>query len=223
MSRRFVSGLLVPVFAALLAPAAAAAGTLDQQQTIGGAAGLQINGSQSLAQTFTAGLSGGLDQVDLSLQKGGMGPTVPLTVEIRNAQSGVPGGAVLATGSVPASSGQTPPSGVFVPVTFATPAPVTAGTQYAIIAYASGADGSHFYTWGINPAGGYAAGSVFFVSATPPGTTWTDFAPADSAFKTYVTPPAATGKRAAALKKCKKKKSKKQRKKCKRKAKKLPV
>src|SRR5215204_5533036 len=83
-------------------PGTALAGTLDQQQPNGEGASLQIQNTQSLAQTFTAGLTGGLDQVDLKLS--GTGPTQPLIVEIRNSAAGSPGGTVLASGSIPTSA-----------------------------------------------------------------------------------------------------------------------
>ena len=88
-------------------PGAASAGSIDQQQPNGGGASLQIQNMQSLAQTFTSGRSGRLDQVDLKLSAGGT-PTLPLTVEIRNAAAGSPGGTVLASGSLPASAARPP-------------------------------------------------------------------------------------------------------------------
>jgi hypothetical protein len=72
----------------------------------------------------------------------------------------------------------------------------------------------------------YAGGSPFTnIGAPPPTGSWSASA-GDLAFKTYVVPTASTGptgKRAAALKKCKKKHSHKAKKKCKKKARKLPV
>jgi hypothetical protein len=224
MGRTLTKAALAGACAACLAgPGIAVAGTLDQQQPNGAGSGLQVQNMQSVAQTFTAGLSGGIDQVDLKLSAGGTGPTLPLVVEIRNTSGGSPGGTVLGTGSVPASAA--PPSGspAFVSIGFANPAPVLAGTQYAIVAYNADAP-PHLWSWVIDNSNPYAAGSNFFVASSPPGPVWTDFATADAAFKTYVlTKPAATGQRAAALKKCKKKKSKAKRRKCRKKARKLPL
>jgi hypothetical protein len=222
--------LIVVCGADVLAPGAALAGTLDQQQTNIGGFDLFINSTQSLAQTFTAGLSGGLDQVDLNLRlQTGTTPTAPLNVEIRDVNGGVPGVAVLASSSVPASS--VPASAAFVSVSFATPAFVVAGTQYSIVADSSTAQ-TNSYDWlKSSTANPYAAGDAFSKQNSPPGAWTPGFG--DWAFKTYValpmtttgTPPA--GQRAAAVKKCKKKfhknHNKKRFQKCKKNANLLPV
>jgi hypothetical protein len=209
------------VVAALsLAPAAALAGTLDQQQTDTSGGPHVINSTLSQAQTFTAGLSGGVDRVDLYLDAA---PTTsgPLSVEIRDVVSGgAPGSIVLASQSVPATS--VPSLAVFESINFATPAPVVAGTQYAIVGYTADTTGS--YRWGTSMTDTYAGGGPFHAPA--PSGTWTSgIAGYDFAFLTYVGPaPGPTGRRAAALKKCKKKFPKgPKRKKCIKKAKRLPV
>src|SRR3954452_19495483 len=115
--------------ACALAPGAAAAGTLDQQQAASSGSGHFIDSTHGVAQSFTAGISGGLDQVDLMLQKFG-GPSAYLSVEIRDLAGGTPGGLILAGRSVPASS--IPTSQGLVSVHFAPAAPVLAGTPYAI-------------------------------------------------------------------------------------------
>jgi len=216
-----VSGL------ALVAPGASLAGTLDQQQTVSDTTAVIHSGSTT-AQTFTAGLSGGVDQVDLKLAASGS-PTSYLSVEIRGVSGGSPGATVLASRSVPASS--VPGTAAFVPINFAPPAPVAAGTQYAIVAYSSTSSGID-YSWSISSANPYAGGNDFFTATTPPSGTWTPLASFDLAFKTYVAPSMATtttpttttptGQRAAALKKCKHKHGHK-RKKCKKRASLLPV
>jgi len=203
-------------------PGTALAGTLDQQQPNGEGASLQIQNTQSLAQTFTAGLTGGLDQVDLKLS--GTGPTQPLIVEIRNSTAGSPGGTVLASGSIPTSAA--PAVTAFVSLGFATPPPVAAGTQYAIVAYTAAANPNR-WDWVVDATNPYPGGTSNFQAASPPGPTWTSQSGSDLSFKTYVLtpspPPTATGQRAAALKKCKKKRSKAKRRKCRKKARKLPV
>lgn len=177
---------LAGVLGLMLVPGVASAGTLDQQQTSASSGGSNIDGpgggGLSKAQTFTAGLSGGLDQVDLHLFRDASGP---LTVEIRDVVGGAPGSTTLASASVPAADVPIP-SGVFVVVPFASPAPVTAGTQYAIVAYTGGSDR---YFWGFDGGGPYSAGSPFASFASPP-TTWTGFS-GDLAFKTYVAVPSA--------------------------------
>ena len=125
---------------------------------------------------------------------------------------------VLASHGLPGSAVPSLPA--FVTVTFNQPAPVVAGTQYAIVAYTSGASN---YRWErsvtVDP---YAGGVGFSTSFSPPSVFWTS-QPNDFAFKTYVVPKAAnpaapTGQRAAALKKCKKKHSKSARRKCRKRA-----
>jgi hypothetical protein len=211
-----VAGLAVAV------PAGALAGTLDQQQTGTSSSYASTSSSGSNTQTFTAGLSGGIDQVDLSLAAPAT-PTAPLTVEIRDVSGGLPGNTVLASQSVSASSVSTTPA--FVPISFASPATVASGTQYAIVAYSS-TPISNSYRWFLSAADDpYAGGAAFYATSSPPSSAWIPTAGGDFAFKTYVAPPGTTltGQRAAALKKCKKKHSKKARKKCRNKANLLPV
>jgi hypothetical protein len=229
--------------AALLFGAAgsASAGTLDQQQTDGSGGNSAIFTGQSDAQTFTAGLSGGVDQVDLQLQAPSP-PLAPLSVEIRNVSGGAPGDMVLASQSVPGSS--VPGSPAFVAINFATPAPVVAGTQYAIVAYSS-TDITNDYGWAYGATDAYAGGEGLYTLTSPPSGAWNPLsAMADLAFKTYVVVPTLgptaptsgpagptsgpTGQRAAALKKCKKRAHKhhwshKRLRKCKKKANLLPV
>jgi hypothetical protein len=209
---------------ALLTPGSALAGTLDQQQTDGSGPPLLIS-PDSVAESFTAGLGGGIDQVDLYLGKISS-PTAPLIVEIRNVSGGTPGSVTLASANALASGVPTSPA--FVAIHFAVPALVSPGTQYAIVAYSSTSGGNE-YTWyrsGSTPDP--YPGGVLFVSSTTPPSTWVPSPTVDLAFKTYVATPVATpapptGQRAAALKKCKKKHSKKAKKKCRKRASLLPV
>jgi hypothetical protein len=185
-----LSVLMAALAVGAVLPASASAGTLDQQQTQQNTS-VGVNSTQSLAQTFTAGLSGVLDRVDLLLAGTGVGlPTAPMTVEIRDAPGGNPGTTVLASASVP-SSAVALDSYAFVPATLAIPVNVSAGTQYAIVAYSS-TDGTHTFIWGLESVGDpYPPGAPFFQAVSPPGPTWApDALGGDQAFKTYVTPPA---------------------------------
>jgi VCBS repeat-containing protein len=181
--------VLALVLVMLVAPAAArATGTLDQQQTDGSGGYLTISAAypdpgdppSSVAQTFTAGLSGALDQVDLLLYR--FEATAPLTVEIRDASGGGPGGTVLASASMPASS---VPYGVedWVPISFGVPATVQAGSQYAIVAYTTD---THGYFWDVAPGDAYAGGGGCTSYDTLPPSSW-GCGPGDITFKTYVT------------------------------------
>ncbi len=174
------------------ATASASAGTVDQQQT-SSTTDAGLFAGQSPAQTFTAGISGGLDRADLLLFKLSS-PPEPLTVEIRNTSLGAPGTSVLASGSIP-SSALGPEPAAFVPVTFATPAAVTAGTRYALVTYTEHANNDYAgwrYQTTTNP---YSGGGGFVSNEpNPPQGGWHDVALGgdDFAFKTYVTPPPLT-------------------------------
>jgi hypothetical protein len=183
-------GLVSGVAAALILGVAssASAGTLDQQQTASNTdAGLFS--SQSVAQTFTPGLTGRIDQVDLLLFKLGTPPGPSVTVEIRGTSGSNPGASPLATASIPISSVGT--TQAFLPFTFASPASVTAGAKYAIVVYSPGAGGNAV---GVRYQSSdvYSGGASFydFTEAIPPGSAWApNGTSTDLAFKTYVAPP----------------------------------
>jgi hypothetical protein len=182
------SALALGVAAMLVVASSAGAGTLDQAQpAISGTAGL-VAQTNIWAQTFTNGVSGGLDQVDLAVARQGAG-TVSLRVEIRPVSGGVPSGPALASVNVPAAS--IPPESTptaFRSVPLMPPAPVTAGAQYAIVVSSASCGFVNCYAWAFGPAGNpYAAGSGF--RSADAGATWSPanaFGSTDFAFKTYV-------------------------------------
>jgi hypothetical protein len=188
--------------ASLAIPGAALADTLDQQQPVW-SNDARIYSEESLAETITGGLTGGLDRIELPLRTPDSVPTDPLTVEIRDVSASSPGTTVLATGSVaPVAVSSTY---AWVPITFAPAVPVVAGTQYAIVAY-SPVDMGHDYSWAVEADDQYPAGANFTQTISPPTGTWmlTSF-PFDQAFKTYVEVPAPpAGQPPATKKKCKK-------------------
>jgi hypothetical protein len=213
--------LTVACAACALFPGAASAGTLDQQQTGTDPHAFSIGTNQTVAQTFTAGLSGNIDRVDLVIDKEGA-PAAPLGIEIRSVSGGSPTSTVLAAISIPAS--RVPTSPTWGAISFASPATAVAGTQYAIVA-SSAATVSNEYEWTeapLPPANPYAGGAVFSMAPAASGSWASAAAGVDLAFKTYVAPPP-TGERAAAFKKCKKKHSKTKRRKCRKRANRLPV
>jgi hypothetical protein len=192
--------------------APASAGTLDQQQTLSSSdAGLFS--SQSVAQTFTPGSTGRIDQVDLLLFKVGTPPGPSVTVEIRGTTAASPDATPLATATIPISAVGASPA--FLPFTFATPVPITPGTKFTIVAYSPGA-GGNAVGWRLQNSDVYSEGAQFYDSteAIPPGSAWTQNSLVDMAFKTYLVPPLPpappTGGpgpvSAAPKKKCKKKK-----------------
>jgi hypothetical protein len=227
--RVLLAGVAVAVAILLGAPGSASAGTLDQQQTDFSDGSYGIESAQSMAQTFTAGITGGLDQVDLSLIQFNGTPSAPLFVEIRDVSGGAPGTKVLANQTVPTSAGSSSPS--FVPIAFPSAAPVVAGTQYSIVAFSFASTVGGYFAWkGSSSSTSYPRGAAF--NSSPPLSSWTAEPPGSNelAFKTYVVPRTATptGQRAAARASCKKRAqkhhwSKKRLKKCKRKANLLPI
>jgi hypothetical protein len=187
MGRRSRTLLITAGAAAALMPATgASAGILDQQQTLSNFGGLEVDSNDSKAQTFTAGLTGQLDQIDLALS--GMSVTTPLAVQIRDGSATGPGETVLASASVPTSAVTSTES--FVPITFPAPASVTAGTQYSIVAL-NDSSGWFWYAGQAAPDSAYVGGRLYGSPNGPPGTgPWVEGnTMADFEFKTYVAPP----------------------------------
>src|SRR5215204_4893288 len=142
--RQGALGLLASlVIMTLLLPGAApalAAGQLDQQQTTQTSIfliGAQGPGRQNYIQTFTAGLTGNLDQVSLPI----VGPErlATFTVDILSVAGGVPTFTVLTTVTTQ-PTGNLPLPGLpfpglpyrFIAFPLDPPLPVVAGTQYAV-------------------------------------------------------------------------------------------
>ena len=173
--------------------APAHAGTLDQQQTTyDGSFDLGLNGPDRVAaQTFTAGLTGGLDQVDLPVgYETGCQPVGPLIVQIRTVANGLPSGTVLASASLASSQvdDEVGATTDFVSVAFASPAPVKAGIAYAIVLLAPEAGDCAgplaYYEWQLGADNSYPTGAAYF--SVNGGTTWPAFGTTDGAFRTYV-------------------------------------
>jgi hypothetical protein len=190
MRRRALAAALF-VSAALLAvvPSAGAA-VLDQSQPgIRSNTVAFVSDSVHDAQTFTNGLTGALDQVDVAVGRTDLTVNASLLVEIRPLSSGVPSGPALASASLPAASVPVAffPS-AFLSVPLAPPAPVTAGVQYAIVASSSSCGFLNCYHWALGPIGDpYPAGSG--LQSRNAGATWiplSAFGSTDFPFKTYV-------------------------------------
>lgn len=173
--------LLAVATLALLAPGTARAGAPDQQQTSTAGGATLINSNVALAQTFTAGISGNLDQVDLFLSTG---ISQPLTVQIETVtMTGAPSGTVLASESVPAASVPDGGPGAWVSIPISPPAAVTATTQYAIVTPT--VPPAELYNWWRSASDVYAGGTAFDNTL---GFGWSA-RPFDLAFQTYVAAP----------------------------------
>jgi hypothetical protein len=239
--RKLVLGLLgAAAFGSggLLVAASASAGTLDQSQTtVTTPVGYEpVGAGFEAAQTFTAGLSGGLDRVDVSIDAEA-GCTADLIVAIRAVDSGgsltgtIRALAAISPTSVPTRVNGSQPAGL-TQATFPYAAQVTAGDRYGIVLLT---DSNNCYGWYLANTNPYPGGTAFATTSpngplSPIGAGIYDYA-----FRTYVLQPSAppntvppTGRRAAALKKCKKRASangwsRERLRKCKRKARRLPV
>jgi hypothetical protein len=214
-SRRGLLAGTVVMLALLAAPTATlAGGALDQQQLMFGSARGLIGTRDDIftpairdvrhAQTFVAGVSGTLDQIDLAVRVVG-DPGVALSVAIQSVDGGgapsetTLGSGSIAQASVPAcnTSGcmDLPPTGdytsfTFVSVPLSSTATVSAGTTYAIVLSATGAaldiDGDFHpdtrYEWaGTTDEAAYASGQSFSTIGNGWGASGVDFA-----FKTYI-------------------------------------
>lgn len=183
---------LVLVLCVFVAPGVArASGTLDQSQLDHSQGFEEICGNcgyGSGAQTFTAGLTGKLDHVELYVGKTlNPVPTDPLIVEITDTSGGGPDSNVLASASVPPAS---VPTAGWLEVDFASPAQVTSGTQYAIVLYTLD-PGPGNYAWGLSPETNPYSGGEFLINNTslppvPPGWFAIESGNTDAAFETYV-------------------------------------
>ena len=202
MSRR-VSALVIAVasLVAFTSGGALATGTLDQHQTsTSGYTILWIPGVQ-LAQTFTSGVSGKLDSIDLN----GTGNGHPITIEIERVASGHPNGTVLDKQSLSLSDG------TWNHIALKSAVSVAKGGKYAIVI-------SQFTNVGWNGAcsNAYSGGGALVLDtgtwytvpgwATHSGAPLASYCALDYAFRTYVTkaavatptPPATAAATAAA-------------------------
>jgi hypothetical protein len=199
--RRFGLCVVVGLAAVGVAVVPAGAGSVDQVnelRSVGGINTFCIHDHQRAAQTFTAGRTGLLDQVDIVVKRetNDVFPSVvaPLEVEIQGVVAGVPAGMSLATTLV--APADVPPHWVwpptFVSVPLATPVAVTAGGEYAIVLRSVTPSYYCGYGW-VEGAGPYAMGRG--LTSWYPFANWLDpfnfeF---DYAFRTYVLSGSVTG------------------------------
>lgn len=169
------------------APVAAAAG-IDQAYAAAGSVDF-IHDVTVAAQTFTAGQTGLLTQVDVSV--GRLYAPGPLTVSVQTTSGGTPTGTVLASATV--AMADVPDGGTLHSVGISlAPTPSTAGTVYAIVLAAPAAPVDTAWLWATDSTNGYAGGAAL-VGDTKAGT-WTIHATQDRSFATWVdTTPCAPG------------------------------
>ena len=165
---------------------AAPPGTLDQQVAGPGDLGAAVWGPQSLAQVFTAGITGSLTGVVVDVAETSPAPTGNLVVSIESVTgsglSAVPSDTVL--GQVTLNPSQV--TNGSNSVTFSPGITSTSGTQYAIVLSDSTDQDGQYLWFGTDKAnyqggsGAYNRGSGWLVE--PP----TGNGPVDFVFQTYV-------------------------------------
>ncbi|MGE4069583.1 MAG: beta strand repeat-containing protein [Lysobacterales bacterium] len=154
---------------------------LDQQNTSVTTSGFGFTSTAWFGQTFTAGASGQLTQVDVNLFCSGCTGTTPnITVSIRAASGDLPTGADLATATIPGfSSG----AGGYFTATFASPPTLVSGTAYAIVVRAVSNPSAGTYAYVVSTGSPYANGRR--VTSSNSGSTWSGQT-TDVGFRTYV-------------------------------------
>jgi hypothetical protein len=183
LSTSGAAGLAMAMLVALaglfvLAPSAQAVGTVDQQQLLNN--GTCHLGSSGKAQTFTAGRSGRLDRVDVSLTS--LGSVGTVTVELRTTVAGAPSNTVLGSDTISAAGlgglTTTHPTGIFTSIP-----QVQVGTVYAIVVYATLTAGD--VEIGCDTTQSYAGGQGYLGSPASPPTSFTQTV-VDYTFRTFV-------------------------------------
>jgi hypothetical protein len=154
--------------------------TQDQSQLVNNST-WNIQGTNYMAQTFQAGLSGELTRVTLRLLRQGNPPN-PIQVEIRDCTVGdLPGSTVLTATSLNASDIGT--AFANYDFTFASPATVTAGVKYSIVVKTVGGNNTNRYRIRYRNANVYTNGRM--CTSANSGSTWTGTG-SDMYFRTYV-------------------------------------
>jgi len=168
---------------------------IDAQNTSITSNGELFSYTQWNAQTFTAGKSGALSRVDVNLFCYFCGTAPPaIIVSVRATSGGVPTGSDLATATTAISNWSVGAQAWFT-ANFATPANLSAGTQYALVVRpaASYVNGTlAFSNSAVSSAQGndvYGGGKLLF--STNSGSAWTvqmygTTGTSDAGFKTYI-------------------------------------
>jgi len=171
--------LLASVGTAVRNAAAATPGSVvDQTQTTNSGSAIFTSSSWTLGETFTAGISGPLTDVDLYAASTAAGaPNLQVTITTVDGGGNPQPGNVLASTTIPTPG--TVNSQTILTAHFSTPVSVTAGTQYAVLLnQPSGTQFGSFYIASGNP---YAGGESDVLSSLD--------ASDDFAFTTYVAVP----------------------------------
>lgn len=157
---------------------------LDQLQTVHSRYN-RVGAGNRLAQTFTVGMYGMLDQVSVLLENWSNTASGDIMVSIETlTAAGLPSGTQVSSGIIPFSA--IPPTGALAWVdVMMSDAYVTPGTRYALVL---ALNGGGYVWWADNDTGStYSGGSELIGYATGG---WSTMSSYDTAFKTYVMPSA---------------------------------
>ena len=186
ISRIVATSSVLMLGAVFLCQSAQAVGTLDQSVEPSSGAYYPSYTGQLMGQSFTAGMSGELSHVELSVTVPAT-PSVPFTLSLYQSVAGLPTGSALASVSVPASSFAvtTNITPTWVDFVFQAPASVTAGTQYVLVESLGGSGQYSIYQGVAGYSGGAAIADM--------GAGWVIDPTSDLMFRTYVTPSSSSG------------------------------
>ena len=177
---------VTPIFLVIMTVATLdvfAAPTLDQSHLGGGTLRDAIQKNHQIAQTFTVGIAGTLDSVDLDLNYESVVPTYDITVEIRTTTSGLPDGPASTLASVQFDTSVLTPTFTLYSIDFSPFfIPLSVGDQLAIVLTSE--EDAEAAAWrGADDA--YPGGKWYFDS----GAGWeTEGKDLDGYFQTYVEP-----------------------------------
>jgi hypothetical protein len=165
---------------AIAATPVAAASTIDQSYAANGTVDF-IHDVIVAGQTFTAGRTGLLTQVDVQI--GRLDTPGALTVSIQTTAGGTPTGTVIASATVAQAS--VPDDGDVHDVSVAlSPTLITAGAVYAVVLAAPTAPADTAWIWATDSLNGYAGGTA--AEGDTKAGTWTIHATDDRTFATWV-------------------------------------
>lgn len=158
--------------------------TLDQNQSTWHVGNWYtgLSSTQSMGQSFTAGLSGPLSRISVGLTRSGTVTQVTADIYASDG-SGNATGSVLATKTITGNVVPTTSGGSLTDFDFATPYSVTAGTKYVIVLTTpdrSTMGGGGQYSWFNLNGNGYTGGNGISSPLSSPSTS------SDFVFQTYV-------------------------------------
>ena len=164
---------------------------IDQQNTTLGSFGVGINTTTWGGQTFTPAVTGQLTRADINLFCSGCTGTTPnLTLSLSATSGGLPTGADIASATI---TGFNSGSAAFYTANFASPATLTASTQYALVIRPTANPSAG--TYALTRSGAQTTGADVYaggtrVSGATSGTVWsiplTGGVSTDAGFKAYM-------------------------------------